>query len=177
MSDDRPRLTPVTSLIPAPTPRPARTTAPATTSSAAAPPAPAPPSPASQPTRKPVERKTSEKAGGTREISFTTPVHLRDRVRDHLRSTPDRTLAGTVLAAVEAHLDRLTDLVDAEKSHALTSGLFPDPVTVNRNDETRVAISMRLSAPNLEVLDQLVDQHHADHRSQLITAALRAQFG
>ncbi|WP_460797442.1 ribbon-helix-helix domain-containing protein [Nocardioides pacificus] len=105
-------------------------------------------------------------------------MELRDQIR--VAST-DRgiTLAELVLGAIERTQHHLSDLVANERPAAsqASGGLFPDtPRSARRSTEARVTISIRLSAANLAVLDQLVVQHHADNRSQLITAALRGDL-
>ena len=72
----------------------------------------------------------------------------------------------------------LEDLVSAERVGTVAAGdLFPDPAMAPRAvGEPRVPASLRLTARNLAVLDQLVTRSGADDRSQLLTAALRAHL-
>lgn len=124
--------------------------------------------------------KPSDTSGGTRDATFTTPLALREILRERARITKDLTIPGIVLEAVETHLQDLARLVDLEKGTAPAgTSLFPDPTSSPRSSETgetRVPVTMRLTAANLAVLDNLVRQTGADNRSQLITAALRAHL-
>lgn len=188
---DRPRLTPVPGLAKVPGP-PRRTTphtpaapAPATTAPAAtgpvhdsareggqdAPPPPAAPAIASRP------RVSDRSTGAVRDMSFTTPLLIRTKLREHA-AKPDTTKAAVVLAAVEATAGRLADLVAAERGTGPAAGaLFPDPASTARaTGDPRVPESLRLTARNLAVLDDLVTRCGADDRSQLLTAALRTHL-
>jgi hypothetical protein len=113
--------------------------------------------------------------GGTRSISFTTPVLVRDLLRTTARAS-ERTVAEVVLGAVSDSRERLGDLVAAERpTSPSTFVLFPDPAAAPaRSSEPRVTVTLRTTAANIQVLDDLVVSHRADDRSQLITAALRA---
>ncbi|MDQ3157309.1 MAG: ribbon-helix-helix domain-containing protein [Actinomycetota bacterium] len=100
-------------------------------------------------------------------------------MRDQLRRTAqnsDTTLTQLVLDAIEANIDQLAELI-AREQPSKTGGagkLFPQREhAAPRSQETRVATSLRIGSDNLRVLDDLVKKHHADNRSQLITAVLR----
>ena len=120
--------------------------------------------------------KASDQVSVTRSISFTTPVPMRNQLR-RTAHEQDTTLTQLVLDAIEANIDQLDDLVAAEQpSKSGGEGkLFPKlEYAAPRSDEPRVATSLRIGSDNLRVLDELVGKHHADNRSQLITAVLRA---
>lgn len=189
--NDRPRLTPVENLarIPAPPPRlrlePQPDPRGADSSAPAASTASSPSKPTTRPSPRPEQpRRTSTRASDTaviiREISFTTPVELRDRLRNTARSSPDTTVAAVVLDAIERNVDDLEALVAGEQPHSRPadhSGLFPDAVKTERTStEIRVPVTLRLTSANLAVIDDLAQQHRATSRSQLITAALRAHL-
>jgi hypothetical protein len=185
---DRTPMQPVTGLtktqrpsvasVPGPPPRPARTT-------------PQPPPPETAPTldqgtgesttnvrqirrKSPAAPKSAESTGGTRDVTFTLPIPLRDALRDRARTGKDETIPSIVLAALEANVNDLQKLVDLEKgNNDERGGLFPDPTSNSRPTETRVAQTMRLSERNLAVVDVLVSKAGAHDRSQLLTAALR----
>lgn len=127
--------------------------------------------------REPMRPLASSTApSATRALSFTTPVSVRGATRVALRDS-ETTLAELVLSAVAAHIDDLPALIAAERpASAPALGPFPDapgPARARTDAEPRVNVSLRLSAGNLQVLDQLVEESGADSRSQLITAALR----
>lgn len=193
---DRPRLTPVPGLAKVPGP-PRRTTphtpaapAPATTAPAATEPAaPGPvddsaregghdaPPPRAAPVVASRPRVSDRSTGAVRDMSFTTPLFIRTKLREHA-AKPDTTKAAVVLAAVEATASRLADLVAAERGTGPAAGaLFPDPASTARaTGGPRVPESLRLTARNLAVLDDLVTRCGADDRSQLLTAALRTHL-
>ena len=120
--------------------------------------------------------KASDQVSVTRSISFTTPVPTRNQLRRTAHER-DTTLTQLVLDAIEANIDQLDDLVAAEQPSKIggEGKLFPQrEYAVPRSEEPRVATSLRIGSDNLRVLDELVGKHHADNRSQLITAVLRA---
>ena len=122
--------------------------------------------------------KTSDRANVTRSISFTTPVPMRNELR-RTAHEQDTTLTQLVLDAVEANIDQLDDLIAAEQppKGGGEGKLFPQrEYAASRSEEPRVATSLRIGSSNLRVLDDLVQKHHADNRSQLITAVLRAHL-
>ena len=126
------------------------------------------------PIRRPA--KASDQVSVTRSISFTTPVPMRNQLR-RTAHDQDTTLAQLVLDAIEANIDQLDDLVAAEQPSKIggEGKLFPQrEYAAPRSEEPRVATSLRIGSDNLQVLDELVGKHHADNRSQLITAVLRA---
>ncbi|MGH3372436.1 MAG: hypothetical protein ACRDPR_20820, partial [Nocardioidaceae bacterium] len=109
MSDDRPRLAAVAGLakVPAPSqPRPGRsdttqrqpqTTAPAPANGTGADRTETTSRPATPP--KTGRRASERSTGGTKDISFTTPLPIRTKLRQRA-SAPDTTVAAVVLAAV-----------------------------------------------------------------------------
>lgn len=120
--------------------------------------------------------KASDQVSVTRSISFTTPVPMRNQLR-RTAHEQDTTLTQLVLDAIEANIDQLDDLVAAEQPSKIggEGKLFPQrEYAAPRSEEPRVATSLRIGSDNLQVLDELVGKHHADNRSQLITAVLRA---
>lgn len=139
------------------------------------------PDTASARTAVPPRRPASSTVVMTRPISFTTPVDVRQALRDAAIRNK-MTLTQVILEAIETHVDQLTDLVAGERvgdqPPGETQALFPDRPSIAQHtaSETRVAVSLRLTSRNLEVIDHLVESHGAQTRSDLITAALRAHL-
>lgn len=120
--------------------------------------------------------RTSDQANLTRNISFTTPIPMREQLRQAAREH-ETTLTQLVLDAIEATSDQLAELVAAEQpTQPFANGnLFPQREhSARRHEEPRIATSLRVGSINLEILDALVKKHKATSRSELITAALRA---
>lgn len=130
---------------------------------------------AATPLKKPTT-KVSDQANVTRNISFTTPIPMREQLRQTARER-ETTLTQLVLDAIETTSDQLGELVAAEQPNhlATSSRLFPQREhSARRHDEPRIATSLRVGSINLKIIDALVHKHEATSRSELITAALRA---
>ncbi|ABL79326.1 MULTISPECIES: hypothetical protein [unclassified Nocardioides] len=126
-------------------------------------------------TRKPrAEKATARSASADtmRPVSVSVPLTMAEAWRD--RAKNDRTSQVDVLLdALVAHQNELTDLVSARSEKPTVSdGLFDR--TPGAKGERFVGVSLRIKSGNLEVIDQLVDKHGADSRSQLVAAALSA---
>ena len=122
--------------------------------------------------------KVSDQVNVTRSISFTTPVPMRNELR-RTAHEQDTTLTQLVLDAIEANIDQLDELIAGEQppKGGEAGKLFPQrEYAASRTEEPRVATSLRIGSSNLRILDDLVQEHHADNRSQLITAVLRAHL-
>ena len=120
--------------------------------------------------RKATARSVS--ADTMRPVSVSVPLTMAEAGRDRAKS--DRTSQlGVLLDALVAHQNELTDLVSARSEKPTVSdGLFDR--TPGAKGERFVGVSLRMKSGNLEVIDQLVDKHGADSRSQLVAAALSA---
>lgn len=181
-SETRTRLAPatalskVTPLPPRPWAVPAPTDTPATTHDESKPTEPTRAQPTA-PSTSPHRPTSQSSSGGNRPMSFTTPLPIREALRDSVRQS-DATVAEVVLGAIADNLEDLTQLVVAERpADTPARGPFPDAAAAPaRTTEPRATVSLRLTAANLDVLNNLVHRHHADNRSQLITAALRASL-
>lgn len=114
----------------------------------------------------------SARADTMRPVSVSVPLTMAEAWRD--RAKQDRTSQVDVLLdALVAHHEQLTDLVAARNEKPTVSdGLFDR--TPGAKGERFVGVSLRIKAGNLKVIDQLVDKHDADSRSQLVAAALSA---
>jgi post-segregation antitoxin (ccd killing protein) len=107
------------------------------------------------------------------------PATLHDSLRERAQTTGS-TIAGVVIEAITQQLENLSELVVSEHNTPATNaptGPFPDPIApkgprVAR--ESLAVVNLRVTAANLKVIDDLVTQHKAASRSQLVTAALRA---
>lgn len=179
MSTDRARLTAVPGLAKVPGPptrRSGTVSAPDPGDAPSEPSAPTTRAP-NPPTTKPAPPAPERSTSPLRDMSFTTPLSIRERLR-RAASDPHTTKGAVVLAAVEANVDQLIDLVEAERATSPATGnLFPDPaMTLRAAGEPRVPESLRLTERNLGVLDRLVATTGAENRSQLLTAALRAHL-
>jgi hypothetical protein len=90
------------------------------------------------------------------------------------RATADRTSYGhVVLDAVEAahRGGRLSDLLADTRPQAAQTGLFPR-LRPRSDAQPAVSVEIRLDARAVEILDQLVAEHHAENRTHLMVAAL-----
>lgn len=126
-------------------------------------------------TRRPRAEKAAARSASAdtmRPVSVSVPLTMAEAWRD--RAKNDRTSQVDVLLdALVAHQDELTDLVSARSEKPTVSdGLFDR--TPGAKGERFVGVSLRIKSGNLEVIDQLVDKHGADSRSQLVAAALSA---
>lgn len=170
-------LSKVTPLPPRPRAAPAPTDTAATTHGESKPTEPTRAQPTAASSTSPQRPMSQNSSGGNRPMSFTTPLPIREALRGSVRQS-DATVAEVVLGAVADNLEDLTQLVAAERpADTPARGPFPDAAAAPaRTTEPRATVSLRLTAANLDVLNDLAHRHHADNRSQLITAALRASL-
>lgn len=177
MTSNRPELAPITGLrrgenLPGPPARRAATstprelaTAPATGHSAAA-------TTVSAATRA-VSRPKSAEAETTRALSLSLPVSLAEKLKAHAKAE-NISQADTLMDAVLAHRERLPDLLThQQRPQARHDALFIRNA-VRGGVEPYVSLSLRMKAPNVDALDDLVVEHEADSRSQLCAVALGA---
>lgn len=107
------------------------------------------------------------------------PVSIRARLREETRNSGGQLTAGAViLRAIENHANELNELVRKEQAPSEPpSALFPYAASKQRSREEETAIHVvKIAAGNLAVIDELAVQSGAQSRSQLVTAALRADF-
>ncbi|GAB2446503.1 hypothetical protein GCM10027062_29860 [Nocardioides hungaricus] len=117
----------------------------------------------------------SASADTMKAVSVSVPLTVAEAWRDTAKR--DRTSQVDVLLdALVARQDELTDLVAARTEQPTVSdGLFDR--TPGAKGERFVGVSLRIKSGNLQVIDQLVDKHGAESRSQLVAAALSAHLG
>lgn len=117
-------------------------------------------------------RPRSADADLVKAVSVSVPLPLAEAWRDRAKRD-GVSQVDVLLDAFVAHRDELDRLV-AETLHkpTVSDGLFdrrPSSPTVRS-----VGISLRIKASNLEVIDQLAEQHGASKRSPFIVAVLTA---
>ena len=117
----------------------------------------------------------SASADTMKAVSVSVPLTVAEAWRDTAKR--DRTSQVDVLLdALVARQDELTGLVAARAEQPTVSdGLFDR--TPGAKGERFVGVSLRIKSGNLQVIDQLVDKHGAESRSQLVAAALSAHLG
>ena len=117
----------------------------------------------------------SASADTMKPVSVSVPLTLAEAWRD--RAKNDRTSQVDVLLdAIVAHQGELTEMVAARaEKPTVSDGLFDR--TPGVKGERFVGVSLRIKSSNLEVVDQLVDKHGAESRSQLVAAVLFAYLG
>jgi len=117
----------------------------------------------------------SASADTMKAVSVSVPLTVAEAWRDSAKR--ERTSQVDVLLdALVARQDELTDLVAARTEQPMVSdGLFDR--TPGAKGERFVGVSLRIKSGNLQVIDQLVDKHGAESRSQLVAAALSAHLG
>lgn len=116
----------------------------------------------------------SASADTMKAVSVSVPLTLAEAWRDSAKR--ERTSQVDVLLdALVARQDELTDLVAARTEQpTVNDGLFDR--TPGARMERFVGVSLRIKSGNLQVIDQLVDKHGAESRSQLVAAALSAHL-
>lgn len=131
-------------------------------------------------TRKVREQKAaiparSASADTMKAVSVSVPLTLAEAWRD--RAKKDRTSQVAVLLdAIVAHQGALADLVAARaEKPTVSDGLFERTPRVTA--ERFIGVSLRIRSSNLDVIDQLVNKHAAESRSQLVAAVLFAYLG
>lgn len=118
-------------------------------------------------------RPRSADADIVKAVSVSVPLPLAEAWRDRAKQD-GVSQVDVLLDAIVAHRDDLSRLVD-EARHPqpiVNDGLFdrrPSSPTVRS-----VGISLRIKANNLEVIDQLAEQHGASKRSPFVVAVLTA---
>ena len=107
------------------------------------------------------------------QIVFYLPVELSRQLRAAAQQQ-SKTHADVIFDAIESRLEDLDALLHDAESAPPPAGVF------TRSDakpaEPKVQVSGQIRADNLKVIDQLVEQHGADSRSQLVEVALRAHL-
>jgi hypothetical protein len=106
---------------------------------------------------------------------FYLPLDLSKELRELARSR-NKTNADVIFDALESTLEELPQLLKppagggeaSEANHGMFTRTPTKPVG------QKVQISGRIQEDNLAIIDQLVDQHGAESRSQLVEVALRA---
>lgn len=99
---------------------------------------------------------------------FYLPIEVSDRLRDVARRQ-NKTNADVIFDAIEAALPELPSLL-AQPSSQRDGGVFDRRVM--KPVGQKVQISAVISGRNLAVIDQMVADHGADSRSQLVEASL-----
>lgn len=194
MSEERRRLPAVEGLARIPAPPTGASASAATTMTVASPKAaPEPPAvrTATKMTRTPekpdsrAQAPQAARGAGSvvmKSVSFSTPYWIRTTLRDTNRATAGSSIPACVLHAIEKHVDELDELVELEKRRTMTpptdGALFPHAVGQDATNlaEPKATEVMRIAEGNLDVIDGLVKRCRAKDRSQLITAALRAEY-
>lgn len=95
-------------------------------------------------------------------------VALKTRAREDRVTQPE-----TLMDALSANHDRLTDLVAEAQAPAISDGLFLRKRN-RTNNEPMATLSLRLLSGNVEAIDRLAATSGAPSRSALCAAALRA---
>lgn len=108
--------------------------------------------------------------GGTRQVSLLAPAELRDRLRNH-RRTNDITARDTILDALEANYERLSDLVSKAAPATRSGPLFTRTIRPTE-PSVKVQITVRFTQEEVATIDRLVEETQATDRSTLITTAL-----
>lgn len=96
-------------------------------------------------------------------------------VLTHERARTSKPNTELVLLALENQHERLADLVRAHGAPVVQGKLFTIVSTSTR--ELRVQVSLRLTAEQVRVIDELVTLHGAFDRGELIEAAVHAEYG
>ncbi|GAA1836117.1 hypothetical protein GCM10009795_096610 [Nocardioides hankookensis] len=181
MSEDRAPLPVASGLarVPGPPPRkPPNTVEPDTDAPPTTPtrrPSATPSKPTPTPSTSKPSRTSNRSTGGTRETSLSLPVSVREALRAATANGP--TNAEVILTAVENNAEHLAELVRAEvPDKAPASGLFPDRAAAKVASEPRSTAPLLTTEANLAVLDDLQVKVGATSRSQLVSAALRAEL-
>ena len=102
-----------------------------------------------------------------RRVAFTLPADLRDALADRAR---DSSQAEVIFDAIEANLDDLPELVAAAQVSE-GGGLFER--TRRGPAQHRLPTTVWMSVPNVARIDELVAEHQAATRTQLLEVVLR----
>lgn len=172
MTTARRPMKPVAGLSSLPKPFPAATSSPRPTEdqpAAVGEESPSPtPAPAKRAARNP-SRPRSRTANTVRPVGLSLPGSLLEQLRARARSS-GQTQPDVLMDAISSARENLGDLVDQDKP--VQDGMFlrrPSP----RGTEPLSTLTLRMLAPNVEVIDELVASTGAPSRSALCAAALR----
>lgn len=102
-----------------------------------------------------------------RRVAFTLPADLRDALAERARESSQ---AEVIFDAIEAHLDELPELVAAAGASE-GGGLFER--TRRGRAQHRLPTTVWMSVPNVARIDELVAEHQAATRTQLLEVVLR----
>lgn len=126
-------------------------------------PRPAPSTPSSGP--------RSQSAATVRPIGLSLPSSLLAQLRERARST-GVTQPDLLMDAISATHEQLQDLVSPAQDAPVKDGMFLRRPSV-RTVEPLATLTLRMLAPNVAVIDELVASTGASSRSALCSAALR----
>ena len=113
----------------------------------------------------------SSTADTTRPITLSLPSDLVVKIKEHARHQR-LTQPAVLLDALSASQDRLGELIASRRPVEQLDSLFIRTSPQVRT-EPMATLSMRLLAPNVDVIDQLVVKYGAPSRSTLCAVALR----
>lgn len=116
--------------------------------------------------------------GAARPSAKTVVVRLTQDASNALareRGITRRTNTELVLLALEHQHLRLGDLLRAQAAPVVKGILFT--ITAAPQRQLRTQVSLRLSADQVQVIDELVAQHDAFDRGELIEVAIKAEYG
>ena len=102
-----------------------------------------------------------------RRVAFTLPTDLRDALGDRARGSSQ---AEVIFDAIEASLDDIPELL-AEAGAGESGGLFER--SRRGPAQHRVQTTVWMSVPNVARIDELVEEHQAATRTQLLEVVLR----
>lgn len=122
--------------------------------------------------RPPGDRSISSTADVTRPITLSLPAELVVLIKDHARNQR-LTQPELLLDALTASQDRFGELVASRRPVAQSSDSLFVRTSPQVRAEPMATLSMRLLAPNVDVIDQLVIKYNAPSRSALCAVALR----
>jgi hypothetical protein len=109
-----------------------------------------------------------------RAISVSLPVSLAQAVKAHAKSH-GTSYADLLMDSVLAHRTELSELVLRRRRDRPRDELFVRSIP-RGGEEPYVSLSLRMLAPNVAALDNLVAEHNASSRSELCAAALNAHL-
>ena len=122
----------------------------------------------------PARRSRSAEAAVMRPVTLSLPSALVQAVRERARrdgtSQPD-VLMDAIVASQNELTSLLADGHDAQKLHS--DGVFVRRTAGEKSPEPLATLTLRLLAPNVDAIDDLVRRHEAPSRSALCVAALQ----
>lgn len=121
-------------------------------------------------------KTTPSNNAATRATNITVPAELFDRIAE-AREQQQLSTGELIAAAIEAQIADLSNLIAAANTTRTTS-MFSTRATrlPRRGAEPEKPITYRMTAQDLAIIDDLVEQYGARSRGQLITIALRAHL-